>query len=153
MKRFVTYAGMIVGIVLFSSALLLAGGMGGGMGGGGMGGGGMSGGMMGNGGHMMDSFGRGQMGYDQQNRDSRSRDNATKAYRERRRAQEDYNRDMQRLERQIGSRQKALDAEKQKDAPDKSRIKKLRREISDLEQRYDDRQAEFRSQWPEDERP
>jgi len=147
MKRLLTFATMILGTILLSTPLVVAGGMGGGMDGG------MGGGMMGNGGHMSDSYGSGHMGSGQQNNAYHNRDRVQERYRERQRVQEAYNSDMRQLDREIGSRQRDLKAERQKDAPDKAKIEKLRRELSNLEQRYDDRRAAFENKWSQDERP
>jgi predicted nucleic acid-binding Zn-ribbon protein len=109
--------------------------------------GGMGGGMMGNGGHMMDSFGYGQMGSGRYN----DRNSSQQWREERQRAQETYDHDMQRLDRQIRDKEQALDAEMQKKSPDKAKIEKLRHDLSELEHRYDDRRAEFESRWGQDE--
>ncbi len=104
--------------------------------------------MTGGGGHMMDSYGNGQMGssrYDDQDAVQRRQE-------ERHRAQDAYDHDMQRLDRQIRQKEQALDAEAQKKSPDKAKVEKLRRELSELENRYDDRRAEFESRWGQDDR-
>jgi hypothetical protein len=45
-----------------------------------------------------------------------------------------------------------LDAERQKKSPDTAKVEKLRRELSELEHRYDDRRAEFKNRWGKDDR-
>lgn len=136
MKRALTSAIVMTAIVM-TATFVWAGGMGGGMGGGMMGGG-----------HMMDSYGNGRMGsnhyYD--------RDSAQRRQAARQRAQDAYDHDMRRLDRQIRDKEQALDAERQKESPDRARIEKLRRDLSDLEHRYDDRRAEFLSRWGRDDR-
>jgi Spy/CpxP family protein refolding chaperone len=125
MKRTLTSA-TIMTAFLITATFVWAGGMGGGMGGGGM----------------MNSNDNGRMGsdryYDQDH--------------DRQRNQEDYDHDMRRLDRQIRDNEQALDAESQKKSPDKAKIEKLRRELSELEHRYDKRRAEFESRWGQDDR-
>ena len=137
MKRVLTSATVMTAI-LITATFVWAGGMGGGMGGG----------MMGSGGNRMGSYGSNQMGpgryYNQ--------DAAQQSQAERRRAQEAYDHDMQRLDRQIREKDQALKTESQKKSPDKARIENLRRDLSELEHRYDDRRAEFESRWGRDDR-
>ncbi len=132
MKRTLTSATVMTAI-LITATFVWAGGMGGGM----MGGG-----------HMMDSYGNDRMGsnhYDDQ--DSVQRRQAA-----RQRAKDAYDSDMRRLDRQIREKKQALDAERQKETPDRARIEKLRRDMSDLEHRYDDRRAKFISRWGQGDR-
>jgi hypothetical protein len=132
MKRALTSASLMTAI-LITATFVWAGGMGGGMGGGG---------------HMMDSSGNGRMGsgrYD-------NHDSVQGRQAERQRAQVAYDHDMQRLDRQIRDKEQALDAESQKNSPDKTKVAKLRRELSDLEHRFDDRRIGFESRWGQDER-
>ena len=131
-----------VTVILIAATFVWAGGMGGGMGGG----------MMGGGGHMMDSFGNQQMRPGQRNDGYYDRDGAKRSRIEQQRAQQVYDRDMRRLDREISAKEQALNAETQKGAPDGSKIEKLRQQLSDLEKRYDDRRAEFESEWEQDDR-
>lgn len=131
MKNALTFVTIAIGI-LFATAFVWAGGMGGG-------------------GHMMDSYGNWQMGPGQRN-NYRDQDRSQWRYEERQRDQEAYDRDMRRLDREISRKERALDTETQSKAPDKGKIEKLRHEISDLEHKYDDRRAEFESKWQNDDR-
>lgn len=151
MKRALTSATVMTAI-LITATLVWAGGMGGGMGDGrgGGGGGGMGSGMAGQG-HMMDSYGGWQSGPRQRN-GYYDQDHAQSRYNERQRAQEAYDRDMRLLDREMNRKQQALNSELQKKDPDKHKIEALRNELSELEQRYDARRAEFEHAWGQEDR-
>ncbi len=139
MKRALTSATVMTAI-LAAATIAWAGGMGGGMGGG----------MMGGSGHMMDSYGYGQMGPGQRSGGDYDRDQASRPNAERQRAREAYDRNIRRLDREIGRKEQALKDETRKERPNTDRIEKLHHELSDLEQRYDDRRYEFESRWGQD---
>lgn len=104
-----------------------------------MGGGMMAGGMMDGSGQQMGPAGPDRGYYDQ--------DHVQRQEEAWQHAREAYDRDMRRMDYEIRQKEQALNAETQKNKPDEARIENLRHELRDLEKRYDDRRAQFESQW------